>query len=81
MSTTKRQSGNVGDNARLAHLFAVGCIIRVLDFVKVILIQLANERSEVLMLEHAREDRFCEFVHVFDNEAVAVGSPGYDALE
>ena len=33
------------------------------------------------MLEHAREDRFCELVHVFDDEAVAVWAPCDHRLE
>jgi len=61
----------------LAKLIVVG----VLDLVKVILVQLPDERGEVGVFEHPRQYRFCEFVHVLDDKTVASGTPGNDMLE
>lgn len=46
--------------------------------VEVVLVELADERGKIGVLEHAGEDGLCELVHVLDDEAVAVGSPGDD---
>lgn len=32
--------------------------------VEIVFIQLSHKRGEIGVLEHAREDGFCEFVHV-----------------
>ena len=45
---------------------------------KVVLVELADKGGEIGVLEHAGEDGLCEFVHVLDDEAVAVGAPGDD---
>jgi hypothetical protein len=39
-------------------------VVAVLDFVKVIFVELANERGKVGVFEETREDGFREFVHV-----------------
>lgn len=39
-------------------------VVRVFDFVEVVFIQLPHETSEIRVLEHAWQDRFCELVHV-----------------
>ena len=62
-------------------MFAECVVVRVLDFVEVVLIQLADERSEVGVLEHPGEDALCELVHVLDDEAVAVRTPRDDVRE
>lgn len=48
---------------------------------KVVLVELANKGGEIGVLEHAREDGFCELVHVLDDEAVALGAPRHDVGE
>jgi hypothetical protein len=45
-------------------MFTKLTIVRILDFVEVVLVELPHEGGEVAVLEHAREDGFCEFVHV-----------------
>ena len=45
-------------------MFGECVVVRVLDFVEVVLIQLADEGSEVGVLEHPGEDALCELVHV-----------------
>ena len=61
----------------LAKLIVVGA----LHLVEVILVQLPDERGEVGVFEHPRQDRFCELVHVFDDKTVAPGTPRNDMLE
>jgi len=56
-------------------------VVGVLDLVKVVLVQLPDERGEVGVFEHPRQDRFCEFVHVLDDKTVASGTPRNDVLE
>jgi len=56
-------------------------IVRVLDLVEVILVQLPDERGEVGVFEHPGQYRFCEFVHVLDDKTVASGTPRNDMLE
>lgn len=50
-------------------------IVYVLDLVKVVLVQLAYKGSKVGVFEHSWEDGFGEFVHVFDDEAIAGWTP------
>lgn len=38
------------------------------NLVKVVLVELANERCKVGMFEHPREDGLCELVHVLSRE-------------
>lgn len=45
---------------------------------KVILVKLTDETRKVRVLEHPRQNGSSEFVHIFDDEAVALGTPGYD---
>ena len=53
----------------------------VAHLVEIVLIQLAHEACKVRVLEHPREDRLRELVHVLDDEAVAGGAPGDDVCE
>jgi len=62
-------------------VFAKLIVVGVLDLVKVIFVQLPDERGKVGVFEHPRQDRFCEFVHVLDDKAVASGTPRNDMLE
>ena len=62
-------------------MFAKLIVVGVLDLVKIVLVQLPDERGEVGMLEHPGQYRFCEFVHVLDDEAVPSGTPRNDMLE
>jgi hypothetical protein len=56
-------------------------VVCVLDLVEVILVQLPDKRGEVGVFEHPGQDRFCEFVHVLDDETIASGTPRNDMLE
>ena len=40
--------------------------IAVLDFVKIVFVELAYKRSKVGVFEETGEDGFCEFVHVLE---------------
>ena len=62
-------------------MFAKLIVVGILDLVKVILVQLPDERGKVGVFEHPGQDRFCEFVHVLDDKAVASGTPRNDMLE
>lgn len=62
-------------------MFTILSVVGVLDLVEVILVQLPDERSEIGVFEHPRQDRFCEFVHVLDDKAVPSGTPRNDMLE
>jgi hypothetical protein len=46
--------------------------------VEVILVELADERGKVGVLEHAREDGLCELGDILDDKTVALGAPGDD---
>lgn len=50
-------------------------ILRVPCLVKVIHVELPDERREVVVLEVLREHLFTELVHLFDHEAVTVFVP------
>jgi len=39
-------------------------IVRILDFMKVVFVQLPYKTREIRMLKHPRQDGFREFVHV-----------------
>lgn len=56
-------------------------IIRVLDLMKVVLVELPHEAGKVGVLEHSWEDALRELVHVLYDETVALRSPRHDALE
>ena len=45
-------------------MFTELVIVRILDFMKVVFVQLPYETREIRMLKHPRQDRFREFVHV-----------------
>jgi hypothetical protein len=60
------------------HLFAELTVIRVLDFVEVVLVELSDETRKVGVFEYPGQNGFGEFVHVLDDEAVTLGTPGYD---
>ena len=62
-------------------MFAKLIVVGVLDLVKIVFVQLPDERSKVGVLEHPGQDRFCEFVHVLDDKTVASGTPRNDVLE
>jgi len=62
-------------------MFAKLIVVGALDFVKVILVQLPDEGGKVGVFEHPGQDRFCEFVHVLDDKAVAPGTPRNNMLE
>ena len=62
-------------------MFAKLIVVSVLDLVKVVLVQLPDERGKVGVFEHPGQDRFCEFVHVLDDKAVPSGTPRNDVLE
>lgn len=57
----------------VAHAPCLG--LCVFELVKVVLVELANKRGEIGVLEHAGQDRLGEFGHVFDDEAVALRPP------
>lgn len=59
----------------LFHLFTEWAVIRVLDFVEVVLVELPDETRKVGVLEHPRQNGFCKFVHILDDEAVAPRTP------
>lgn len=50
------------------YVFSELVVICVLDFVKVVFVQLTNKGSKVGVFEHSRKDRLCEFVHVLGCE-------------
>ena len=62
-------------------MFAKLIVVGALHFVKVILVQLPDEGGKIGVFEHPGQDRFCEFVHVLDDKAVATGTPRNDMLE
>ena len=66
---------------RNTHMFAKLIVVGALDLVEVILVQLPDEGGEVGVFEHPGQDRFCEFVHVLDDKAVASGAPRNDMLK
>lgn len=45
-------------------MLSVLAVVGVLDFMKVILVELADKGSEIGVFEHARQDGLCELVHV-----------------
>ena len=45
-------------------MFTKHVIVRIFDFMKVVFIQLSNETCEIGMLEHARQNRLGELVHI-----------------
>ncbi len=49
---------------RSAVAIAILVLVRVLDLVEIVLVELADEACEVGVLEHAGEDGFCKLVHV-----------------
>jgi hypothetical protein len=46
--------------------------------VKVVFVELTNKAGKVGVFEESGKDNFCEFGHVFDDEAVALGAPADD---
>ena len=46
------------------YMFTKQVILRVFDFMKVVFVQLSDKACKVGMLEHARQDRLCEIVHI-----------------
>jgi hypothetical protein len=62
-------------------MFAKLIVVSVLDLVKIVLVQLSDERGKVGVLEHPRQNRFCELVHVLDDKTVPSGTPRDDMLE
>ena len=62
-------------------MFAKLIVVSVLDLVEIVLVQLPDKGGEVRVLEHPRQYRFCELVHVLDNKAVPSGTPRDDMLE
>ena len=62
-------------------MFTKLIVVGVLDLMKVVLVQLPDERGKVGVFKHPRQDRFCEFVHVLDDETVVSGTPRDDMLE
>ena len=54
--------------AKCPTVVAKGVFLVVLDLVKVILVELADEAGEIGVLEHAGEDRFCELGHVLERD-------------
>lgn len=48
---------------------------------KVVLVELADKRGKVGVLEHAGENRLCKLGDVLDDKAVALGPPGDDMRE
>jgi len=73
--------GTAGDIGCNTHMFTILIVVSVLDLVEVILVQLPDERCEIGVFEHPRQDRFCEFVHVLDDKTVASRTPRNDILE
>ena len=80
-SAWRRKRETLGDRGQNTHVFAILIVVGVLDFVKVILVQLPDERGKVGVFEHPRQDRFCELVHVLDDKTVPSGTPRNDMLE
>jgi len=69
-----------GGNTR-SYMLAILVLVRVLDLVEVVLVELADEACKVGVLEHAGEDGFCELVHVFYDESVTGLVPRDDVVE
>lgn len=62
-------------------MFTKLIIIRILDLVKVVFIQLPYERRKVGVLEHSGEYRFRELVHILDDKTIPHRSPRNDLLK
>lgn len=56
-------------------LLAKLAVVWILDFMKVVFVELANKGGKIGVFEHAREDGLCKIVHVLDDEAVAARTP------
>ena len=70
-----REGGRTRNAGSITHMVAKLIFVRVLDLVKVILVQLPDEGGKVGVFKHPGEDRFCEFIHILDDEAVAPRGP------
>jgi len=62
-------------------MFPKLAVVGVLDLVKVILVELANEGSKIGVFKHPREDGLCELVHILDYKAITIRAPRNDPLE
>ena len=62
-------------------MFAKLIVVGVLDLVEIVLVELPDEGSKVGVLEHPRQDRFRELVHVLDHKAVPSGAPRNNVLK
>jgi hypothetical protein len=47
---------------------------------EIVLVELADEGGKVGMLEHARKDDLCKFIHVLDGKRIAAGRPRHEVL-
>ncbi len=48
---------------------------------KVVFVQLSYKTRKIGVFEHSWKDGFGEFVHVFDDETVALRTPRHDVLK
>ncbi len=55
---------SIGGGNTHSYMFAILVLVRVLDLVEVVLVELADEACKVGVLKHAGEDGFCKLVHV-----------------
>ena len=70
-----------GSRSGNTHMFTELIVVSVLHLVEIVLVQLPDERGKVRVLEHPRQNRLCELVHVLDDKTVASGTPRHDMLE
>lgn len=56
-------------------------VVGIFDLMKVIFVELPDERGKVGVFKHARENRFREFVHVLYDKAITVRTPRYHMRE
>ena len=71
----------MGDRARNTHMLPVLIVVRILDLVEIVFVQLPDERRKVGVFEHPGQDRFCELIHVLDYKTAASGTPRNDMLK
>ena len=69
-NSTRRNKSKRKRDKKETYVFTKCIVVRVFDFMKVILIQLSNETSKIGMLEQSWQNRFGEIVHVLYEEQI-----------
>ena len=57
------------------YMFTERIIIRVLDFVEIVLVKLTNKARKVRVPEHVGDNHRSESVYIFDDETISAGGP------